>query len=385
MNRLISSPRKGPAAGGVAPDATRPGPLRVATLTRYARKGASSRLRCLLYMPDLERQGLVPKALPLFDDAYLNRLYSGQSTMGPTLSALARRLADLRRAGSADLLWIEKELLPWLPWFVEAALLPRGIPYAVDFDDAVFHRYDLHRSRLVRRLLGRKLDHLMAGAALVTAGNGYLADRARRAGAPRVEVVPTVVDTEVYLPVARSGPDSPAVVGWIGSPSTWAEFMLPMLPRLLDAVATADGSLLVVGADAGGGTHPRLVRSNWTEDTEVDLIRRMDIGIMPLTDTPWSRGKCGYKLIQYMACGLPVVASPVGVNREIVEHGVNGFLAEGPREWAEALRLLMDDPVLRRKMGDAGRSRVERDYSLQVWGPRLAEMLQDAARGRQRA
>jgi len=113
----------------------------------------------------------------------------------------------------------------------------------------------------------------------------------------------------------------------------------------------------------------------------------MDIGIMPLPDSPWARGKCGYKLIQYMACGLPVVASPVGVNRQIVEHGVNGFLAETDDEWREALATLVADPDLRRRMGAAGRKKVEADYSLQVYGPKVAAMLRDVAQAgrRQRA
>ena len=105
----------------------------------------------------------------------------------------------------------------------------------------------------------------------------------------------------------------------------------------------------------------------------------MDIGIMPLTDTPWARGKCGYKLIQYMACGIPVIASPVGVNAELVEHGVNGFLASSDAEWAETLQTLLHDPDLRARMGEAGRRKVEREYSLQVWGPRVAHMLRDVA------
>jgi len=101
----------------------------------------------------------------------------------------------------------------------------------------------------------------------------------------------------------------------------------------------------------------------------------MDIGVMPMPDTPWTRGKCGYKLIQYMACGLPVVAAPVGVNAEIVEHGVNGFLASTDQEWREALSTLLANPELRRRMGAAGRKKVEEHYSLQVWGPRVAELL----------
>jgi glycosyltransferase involved in cell wall biosynthesis len=109
----------------------------------------------------------------------------------------------------------------------------------------------------------------------------------------------------------------------------------------------------------------------------------MDIGLMPLPDTPFNRGKCGYKLIQYMACGLPVIASPVGVNREIVEPGVNGFLAETEDEWRNALTTLAHDPELRRRMGEAGRLKVEKTFSLQVQGPRMAQILRSVAEDRE--
>lgn len=351
-------------------------------LTRYDRSGASSRLRMIQYAKATQAQGIEPLLRPFFDAGYLDRLYSGRPTLGPAMAAYVRRTAQLLRAGQADLLWLEKEALPWLPWPIERALLPRGVPLVVDFDDAVFHRYDLHRARLVRRILGRKLDRLMASAALVTAGNRYLADRARVAGAARVEIVPTVVDLDAYTlrPAPYSAPS--LSIGWIGTPSTWSEYMAPMMPLLTQAAQAAGARIVVVGAGRVAGPHRLLDSHPWTEASEVARIHTMDIGIMPLTDTPWARGKCGYKLIQYMACGLPVVASPVGVNADIVEHGVNGFLASTETEWADALRTLLHDPALRARMGAAGRRKVERDYSLQVWGPRLAALLAQIAGGR---
>ena len=119
----------------------------------------------------------------------------------------------------------------------------------------------------------------------------------------------------------------------------------------------------------------------WDEATEVDMLQQLDAGIMPLPDSPWERGKCGFKLIQYMACGLPVVASPVGVNREIVEQGVNGFFASTPEEWEQALRTLLLDTILRERMGQAGRKKVEERYSLQMTGPRLAALLKSVVKG----
>ena len=126
---------------------------------------------------------------------------------------------------------------------------------------------------------------------------------------------------------------------------------------------------------------PGHVNVPWREETEATEVSRFDVGVMPLPDEPFERGKCGYKLIQYMACGIPVVASPVGVNRQIVRHGESGFLASTAEEWIQALQLLHGDVALRKRMGAAGRRFFEREYSLQSTAPRLAEILRNAARG----
>lgn len=336
-------------------------------------------MRMIQYKDSMRKAGIEASLAQFFDQSYLERLYSGQSTRGPTFSAYTRRVSQLRQAGQADLLWLEKEALPWLPWAIERALIPTDVPLVVDYDDAVFHRYDMHCSRAIRRLLGIKLDRLMESATLITVGNPYLADRAKAAGASRVEIVPTVVDLTAYTIRSAPLPTHSPSIGWIGTPSTWSEYMVPLMP-LLQQVAEAHGArIAVVGAGRAGNEHPLLDNFQWTEDSEVERIHSMDIGIMPLTDTPWARGKCGYKLIQYMACGLPVIASPVGVNAEIVEHGVNGFLASTEAEWTNALRTLLSDAALRMRMGEAGRRKIERDYSLEVWGPRVAKILRDAA------
>lgn len=357
--------------------------MKAIVLCRYSRTGASSRLRTMQYAHSLKAEGMAASFMPFFGERYLRLLYGRQFKLPEAVKAYIRRTHNLATANQHDILWLEKEALPWLPWPIERALLPRRVPMIVDFDDAVFHRYDMHRSALVRRLLGRKLDRLMASAALVTAGNQYLADRARKAGARRVEIVPTVVDVSVYgrSPVSRTS--GPAVIGWIGTPSTWSDYMAPMLPLFTETAAADCARISAVGAGRTA-PHPLLDILPWAEDTEVSMIQQMDIGVMPLADTPWARGKCGYKLIQYMACGLPVIASPVGVNAEIVEHGVNGFLASNETEWRVALATLLRDPELRRRMGEAGRRKVEDHYSLQVWGPRVARLMRSVAEQRSR-
>ncbi|MBF9061018.1 glycosyltransferase [Rhodobacterales bacterium HKCCSP123] len=356
--------------------------MKLRILTRYGRKGASSRVRFLQYLPHLERAGFDVEVAPFFGDDYLEALYAGRGTRAAALEAYGRRVRRLRGArGAIDVIWLEKEALAWVPHAIEAGLMPRGVPVVSDYDDAVFHRYDMHRLPLVRGVLGRKHAAIMARSSCVMAGNAYLAGYARHAGAASVEIVPTVVDADVYRPAEVARGDASPVIGWIGMPSTWADCVAPFLPTL-ENVARRHGTVLqAIGARPDPAEEGILRFLPWSEAGEVEMIRAMDIGIMPLPDTPWMRGKCGYKLIQYMACGLPVVASPVGVNTEIVQHGVNGFLAETQEDWRKALETLIGDPELRRAMGAAGRRTVERSYSLHLQGPRVASLLKRAAEG----
>lgn len=352
---------------------------RLLVLSRYSRIGASSRLRTLQYRPWLENADFDVEYAPFFDDSYLERLYTGTRRKADLFWYYGKRISQLMQRPKPTLVWIEYESLPWLPWVIERAFLPHHVPVVSDYDDAVFHRYDMHRLGLVRRALGRKIDGVMAASALVMTGNDYLASRAKSAGAVKVSIVPTVIDADVYGPMSATTRTDGARIGWIGTPGTWRDYMAPMMPMLAEVASLHSARLHVVGAGTAAAPHPLLDNLPWSEDTEVARIQEMDLGLMPLDDTPWSRGKCGYKLIQYMGCGLPVIASPVGVNREIVEHGVNGFLADTEAEWHAALAALLADRDLRARMGAAGRKRVEEHYSLQVWGGRVAANLRDVA------
>jgi glycosyltransferase involved in cell wall biosynthesis len=358
--------------------------IKVLLFSKYSRLGPSSRLRSLQYLPLLQDYGIDVQVHALFPDAYLEELYRGSQSAAWYRAWWhgMQRIMQLLRRSDHDLAWIEGELFPYLPNWIESALARSVTPYVVDYDDALFHKYDLSQSQLVRRFLGSKIDQVMRGATCVIAGNGYLAARALQAGALRTAIIPTVVDEQRYT-VVNHAPDKPPVIGWIGSPAT--EHYVLDNRELLERVCAKYGArLLLIGPHAEvaaqfGGAAPEVV--TWSEDNEVEMINRMDIGIMPLRDGPWERGKCGYKIIQYMACGLPVVASAVGTNSDIVRHGENGFLAEDSSTWEQWLGQLIADRSLRLRMGQAGRASVENEYSLKAQAPRLAEVLRNAGQG----
>ncbi len=354
--------------------------LKVLFLTRYGRLGASSRYRFMQYEEILKVHGVQCDFHPLLDDQYLQNRYDGGKTSLTAfgMSAL-RRVRRIFGAKKHDLVVLEGEALPYLPAIPECYLAVTGVPFVVDFDDAIFHYYDRNPAQIIRLILGGKIRSIVRRSACVVAGNNYLADYARQAGAKQIELVPTVVDLEKYT-VVPDAAGSGFSVGWIGSPGS-SRYLSLVAPALRELGKDSRVRLKLVGA--GNDFHVDGIATEllaWSEDTEVDWMRQFDVGIMPVPDDPWARGKCGLKLIQYMACGLPVIASPVGVNTELVEHGVNGFLASSTQEWIDAFTTLRNDPDLARTMGISGRRKIEKAYTVQVTGPRLANIFMKAAR-----
>ncbi len=349
--------------------------MKALILPRYDCLAASTRLRFIQYFPWLEKAEIQTYVFPFFSNDYVYNLQFRKKKITSILTSYLKRLRDLLNAHHFDFILIHIELLPWLPAWVELYFLSRQVCYVLDYDDAFFHRYDQHRSALVRKILGSKHDELIRRAVLVIAGNEYIAKKALTAGAKRVEIVPTVIDLNRYPPPdeKRIELDRKLRIGWIGQCATVPHLL--MLKNLMVLMAQEHKVIFsAIGIDAAKFDLP-MQSVRWTEETEVEEISRFDIGIMPLPDTPFERGKCGYKLIQYMACGLPVIASPVGANCKIVEHGVNGFLAETEQEWRDALLILISDPELRYRMGLAGRQKIEKHYSIQVTGPKMATLL----------
>jgi len=354
--------------------------MRILALTRYGMLAASTRQRFQLYEHALAEAGIAVDYAPLFSNDHVHRLViGGRASLIATAVAYAGRVAALLKARRYDALWVHYELFPYLPGSFERLASLTGIPVVFDYDDAVFHYYDASSSPLVRRLLGRKLEPILKTAAACLCGNPYLRDYAARF-CDRSIVLPTVVDTSIYRPSPRAA-DERTVIGWIGSPTTWRN-VRPLLPLLREMARNGQIRIRAVGAGAKAkaDAFDGLEFVEWSEASEVAQVQGMDIGIMPLLDRPFERGKSGYKLIQYMACGLPVVASPVGVNRDIVRIGENGFLASDPEQWSTSLQALIEDPGLRSRLGQAGRARVETDYSLASQAPRLVEVFREVIR-----
>jgi glycosyltransferase involved in cell wall biosynthesis len=356
--------------------------LRILFLPKYGLQGASARHRVYQYIEYFEEHSIKSTVVPLFSDAYLKQLFaSGKKSNAKIIIAFIKRLWLFLTVSRNryDLAVIHTEAFPYFPALLERLLVWKGIPYVLDYDDALFHQYDQHHNPIIRKILGKKIATVIQLSDMVIAGNSYLADYAHKYGAKRVEIIPTVIDLERYpFPQQSAQKNDVFTIGWIGSPSTakYLELITPALGKLCSGGAArlrliGSGSVEMPGVD--------VEVLAWSDESEVDLMHSFDVGIMPLPDEPWARGKCGFKLIQYMACGLPVVASPVGVNIDIVDVGTNGYLATDCQAWEQLLTHLRDHPEERTRMGAAGCRKVEEQYSLQVTAPRLAALLKSVA------
>lgn len=281
--------------------------------------------------------------------------------------------AMLRRTRDADAVVVQRRLFGW----VKAAVIRRCAGILIfDVDDAVYARDSNDPRPAGAPLRWRGFRRMVRLADATFAGSTHLRDQAVRCtSAERVHRLPTCVDAGRYVAAAHERPPGSARLVWIGSRST--------MPSLVDArhclAATAagvPGASLTVICDARPDVDCLPVRvAAWSEATEASEIAAADIGIAWLPEHPWSLGKCGLKVLQYMAAGLPVVANDVGIHRELILPGVTGFLASDPGEWRAAVTTLAGSPALRRRMGAAARARVERAWSVQAWGPRLASIL----------
>lgn len=350
--------------------------IRALGLALYGQLAASTRYRLGQYVPGLRELGIDLQIRSLLGDDYLQRRFDGGPLpLGSMLRDSVSRLQQLREQKRFDAAIVYCEVFPLLPAVLERALL--RLPYVYDMDDAFYLRYRIGLKRVLEPLLGDKFDKVMQRAAAVTAGNRTLADYAGVHNR-NVTELPTVVDTDRYVPRPQRKPGV-FTVGWIGSPSTsvYLNELVEPLSRLGRELTLR---LVLVGGKAPAPIpNVDVLEIPWQEESEVDLINTFDVGVMPLTDDPWARGKCAFKLIQYMACGVPAIASPVGANVDVLTPGC-GLMAANAAEWMAALRELQSDASRRLTMGEAARQRVVEHYSLAGSVPRFADVIRGAAR-----
>lgn len=361
--------------------------IRVLALSPIPEEGAGCRFRIAHYIPYLEQHGFDVTLETLFTTEFFRFVYkSGHlARKSAVFAGLAlRHLWALRKVPRYDVVFIYRELLPVGPALIEWLIsLPGCPPLVFDFDDAIFLPSVSEANRLIAALkTPGKVATIVRRSAQVVVGNDYLGDYARQFN-PRVTMIPTSVDTTRFTPPATPRPVAGAggpMVGWIGSPTT-AAYLMGLAP-VLQQVAASQPFVLKVSGTGDPVRMPGVAVENaeWRLNGEIDLFRSCDIGVYPLVDDAWAKGKCGFKAIEFMACGVPVVASAVGVNREIIEDGVNGFLASSEEEWIAKLGRLIAEPALRARFAAAGRRTIEERYSLHVNAPKLADVLQRAAR-----
>ena len=326
---------------------------------------ASSRLRSFQYFSLLQQNGCTIVALPLFNDQYLQELYEKKKISKLNITKqYYKRFLSLFSIAKYDLIIIEKELFPYFPAFFERILNFLKIKYVADYDDAIFHNYEKNSNFFIRLFLKKKIDMVMRCSSLTCVGNDFLQLRATKAGAKKILLLPTVIDNNKYKKKDFNYSEK-LVIGWIGTPIT-----LKYLKDLTDVFAGLSSKykfkIHIVGGKNSIGLPDIEEIIEWSEENEVAEIRKFDIGIMPLKNTDWEKGKCAYKLIQCMACGVAVIASSVGANSSVIKNAYNGYLADTKKEWYEKLEILLTNKNLRENFGEKGYCTVMKEYTLQA-------------------
>lgn len=347
-------------------------------------RSPSQRFRFEQFVPFLKENGWVCDYAYVLDEAGDKAFYTAGAYLKKSaivVRGFIKRLAHLQAARHYDVIFIQRETFLSGTTFFERQLAKMKAKVVFDFDDAIW-LLDVSEANKNLKWLKRpeKTAKIISVADLVLAGNSFLASYAMQFN-QNVKTLPTVIDTERYFPVDQSRESERVVIGWTGSQTTNKHFALvaPALKRLQQRFdrqiafsVISERPVHIDGLD--------LNFTPWQKEREVHNLNAIDIGIMPLPDDDWSRGKCGFKGIQYMSLAKPTVMSPVGVNVEIISHGENGFLAGNMSDWELILAKLIVDKNLREKIGRAGRKTIEGKYSVEAVKRALLDALDQLVR-----
>jgi len=357
--------------------------IKVLLLAKYGNLGASSRVRSYQYLKYLEKNKINVTISELFSNEYLEILYrTGKSSKKIILFAYIKRFCKLLKVillKQYDVIWLEKELFPWVPFWIEVFFYKSKIPVFVDYDDPIFHVYDSHESILVKFLLGKKISKIMSSVSYVSVSSHYMFDYAQKSGAKKLSIIPPSVDMKGYkntttTPSATT--NNLCKIGWIGSPSA-TKYLHIVEQALLEVSLHHNVEFILIGA--GNDTPKSIPFTNviWSEETEVEDVSKFDIGIMPLSNDYSSIARDHYKLVKYMASSIPYVASPVRESELVTENGKNGFIANNKEEWIKFLSLLIENPKERRLIGKNGFLVAQERFSTEVVHKEIIEVIKN--------
>lgn len=353
--------------------------MKLLYLTRHENLGASSRYRSIQFFAEMERRGAEIRHRPFFSDRYLRSRRTRVLRAGLVAMAFARRVRALvEDAAWADAIVAEKEIFPYLPASIDNIIHLWGKPIVLDFDDAVWHANYAWPTSLWMRGKSRQL----AGRARqVVVGSHYIQDEMVASGQRSIALVPTSVPRTRYYGQGL-GCQKDVDVVWIGSPST-VKHLASAAPALTRLHREHGVTCRAIGVPEDMvGLLPRFFELHpWSAETELPLLSSARLGIMPLPDLPFERGKCAFKIVQYMGLGLPVVASPVGENHWAVTSGRTGYLASSAQDWQCRILALLKNEKLRETMGAQGFRRYTEVYSSEVSLESWWKLLRDVTSG----
>lgn len=354
--------------------------MRVLFVVPYPVEGPSTRYRVEQYLPYLRQQGVEVTVARFIASAdfYANMYRHGRRVYKAAyvLTRIARRFVVVLRAWRYDVIVIQREAMPYGPPIIERLLARSGTPLVFDFDDAIYLRRSSEANqRLAWLKQPEKTAEIVRLSRHVIAGNPILAAYAEPLN-PHVTIIPTPIDLHHY-PMRGVVERTAVNIGWVGTITNVA--YLHLLDEVLADLARRFAITVTVVGGEYQNPHVTVINRPWRLANEIADLHDFDLGLMPLPDEEWTRGKCGFKILQYMGAGVPCVASPVGVNADIIQSGVNGFLADSPAEWQHALTALIQSPDLRQRMALAGRATIAEQYDLAIHAPRLLAVLRQAA------
>lgn len=340
------------------------------------------RYRLEQWEPLLRERGVEITYAP-FEDEELHSVVYKPGQMGKKLQLvsrnLARRLSTISKARKYDLVYILREAALLGPAVFERLLYQQRVPFVFDFDDAIFVTYRSPSNGYLSYLkFASKTKTICRLASHVMVGNPYLAEYAGEVN-DNVTVIPTTIDTDKYRVAPPRDSDGPLTIGWTGSYST-VQHLDTLRGALQKLAETESFRLRVIGTPTYELAPVQVEAMQWRAATELEDLSAIDIGVMPLPDDKWSKGKCGLKALQFMALGVPTICSPVGVNTDIIQDDENGFLAATEGEWVEKLTRMLRSAELRRRLGQAGRATVEEKYSAVTQAPRVYEIFKSVLR-----